>query len=187
MSSGASLRYTSRPLHSGQTRISSSFGSTPVIELLGEPRAERGIRLGAHRQHPPVGPRSAAQFYRVLLREQHRRIVAEVEVRGRETVMIGERVRHDLKTGFAEVAEKTLRIADSGSRMHTFEARKRRALACIRHAMRSTPFQPELRDDGVHAAQPPLRLAQRPRRKEKTRAEPPRHDHSDYGEAAFAV
>src|ERR671915_274550 len=118
MSSWACLRYRSRPLHNGQTRISSSFGSTPLIEFPQQPRAERRIELGAHRQHPPVGPRDAAQFYRVLLGEHHRRRVAELEIRWAEAMMVWKRMRHHLDARLAQMNEKTVRIADARNRVH---------------------------------------------------------------------
>src|SRR5688572_1147827 len=187
MSSGVSLRYTSRPLHSGQTRISSSFGSTPVIEFLGEPRGERGIGLRAYRQHPPVGPRNAAQFYRVLLGEQHRRVVAEVQIAGDEAVMIREWMRYDLESRVAQMEKKPLRIADSGGRMHAFEAGELHALPRICHAMRRIALQLELRHNGIHAAQASLRLTQRPRGQEKAVAEAACIDYGDLEVAAHRV
>src|SRR5688572_14342863 len=110
MSSSACLRYSSRPLHNGQTRISSSFGSTPLIEFPQQPRAERRIELRAHRQHPPVGPRNAAQFYRVLLGEHHWRRVAELEIARAEAVMVGEWMRRHLDPRLAEMNEKAVRV-----------------------------------------------------------------------------
>ena len=46
-----------------------------------------------HRQHPPVGLRDAAQFYRVLLGHHDRQDVAEVEVFRAQRVMVRKRVQ----------------------------------------------------------------------------------------------
>src|SRR4026209_1792807 len=106
----SSLRTTSLPLHRGQTRISSSFGSTPLIEFSCDPVAERGIEPCAHRQHPPVRPRSAAQFYRVLLGEHHRQLVAELEVARLEGVVVRKGMRQQLDAGGRQMQEKAVRI-----------------------------------------------------------------------------
>src|SRR5258705_2777159 len=115
MSSAACGRCTSGPLQSGQTRISSSLGST---KLLLQPSAERGIERSAHREHPEVRLREALAFYRVLLGHHDRGLVAEFEIRGAERVVVRKGMRQRLHAETRELKEKSLGIADAVDRVH---------------------------------------------------------------------
>src|SRR5262245_1096720 len=74
-------------------RHSSFFLSSQATK---KPIAESGIEPRGHRQHPPLGLRGVAQFYRVLLGHQDRQAVAELEVLRRERMVVAERMRQDL-------------------------------------------------------------------------------------------
>src|SRR6185503_12715455 len=108
-SSSAGWRCSSGPLQIGQTRISSSFGST---QLLQQPALKRGIERRAHREYPVVRLGKALAFYRVLFSHHERRGIAELKVAGDERMVIRERMRHRLHAEARQVEEETLRIAD---------------------------------------------------------------------------
>src|SRR5688572_23939737 len=141
MSSAASFLWVSGPLHSGQTRISSSFGST---ELLQEPWTEGGIEHRAYREYPVLRLGKALAFYRVLLGHHDRRRVAELQVRSAERVVVRERVRDDVQPERHQLHEEPVRIADPGHRVQALplEARGGTHLRCVGEADQLGALQP---------------------------------------------
>src|SRR5512134_4053967 len=113
-SSCSALRETSGPLQSGHTRMSSSFES---MQSAGDECGEALVhaRLDAERVEVVAGERAA--FYCILLGHQDRVAVRELEVAGRERVMVGERVRREREAERLERGEEPRRIADSGDGM----------------------------------------------------------------------
>src|SRR5258705_13580864 len=87
-SSSASLFHWSGPLHSGQTRISSSLGSIGTPGRLGDAGEEELLELGgkhridAHQPHARVGECRA--FYGILFGHDDELRARELELRGLE-------------------------------------------------------------------------------------------------------
>src|SRR5437762_7743181 len=110
-SSRASFFQTSGPLQSGQTRISSSFGST-CIEAFDDEYLEFGIDqcVDAHRPHASVGECGA--FYGILFGHDDDLRAGELQVGRGVGVVIGKRraARGDAEA--LEVLEEASRVAD---------------------------------------------------------------------------
>ena len=54
----------------------------------------------------------------ILFGHQHRQVIAKGKVRGRESVMIGKRMRNHLEALRNETVKKALRMANSSYRMY---------------------------------------------------------------------
>ena len=65
---------------------------------------------------PLIGEADA--FYCILLRHQHRQVVGELDVGGREASMIRQRVRRNLDAELLQGCEELLRIANGRDRVH---------------------------------------------------------------------
>src|SRR5574338_114652 len=99
--------------------MSSSLGSMRLLSQFAPHEfAERGIDIGAYRQHPMPFVREVAAFYRILLRHHDALGILELEIGALEGMMIGKGMLGELEPQPAQVLKEALRAADPGDRMH---------------------------------------------------------------------
>src|SRR5690242_19351298 len=117
-SSRASLRHASGPLHRGQTRISSSFGSIGLPARVAEALEQECVEgLGedrVHAQEPHARVGECAAFYGILLRHEDHLGLAQLEVARLEQVMVGKRMPLSADAQARQVLEETRGMADAG-------------------------------------------------------------------------
>src|SRR6266853_147759 len=89
MNSACALRWTSGPLQTGQTRISSSRASMNSFQY--EFR-QGGIEFGLDAHRNQVAPAEVAAFYRILFGHQHEITIGKVEVCSPKRMVIRKRM-----------------------------------------------------------------------------------------------
>src|SRR5262245_22658788 len=107
MSSCFSRSSVSGPLVTGQTRISSSFGST---EGLHDAAYERRIDVRTDGQKPAALVRERLAFYRILLGHQDYSRPWQRKVAARKAMVIRKRVGRRRDTERTQVSEESLGI-----------------------------------------------------------------------------
>src|SRR5450432_1458274 len=196
MSSAASLRHSSGPLHSGQTRISSSLGSIGAPAGLGDAGKKEIVELGRQdRIHPQVPHARIGEcraFYGILLGHDDHLGAWKLELLGLERVMVVEGDALGGDTERVEMIEEARRIADPRDGGHGAPSRRERellrrellvarereeALAPERHRelpRRRDRVRPAaVHHGGIDFPQPRHGLAQRTRGKHEAVAETP--------------
>src|SRR5262249_55436980 len=84
---------SSGPLHTGQTRMSSSLGSMPLrLQFAQDQFTQRSRDLSRDGQHPHVFVAEALAFYRIFFGDDDGVARGEAEIRGAERMAVGKGV-----------------------------------------------------------------------------------------------
>src|SRR5262245_9150809 len=115
MSSFSALRYTSGPLHSGHTSMSSSLLSTP--DPLQHEIAQPPIYPRIHGKDPMHFPGERLAFYRILFGHHDRVRLRICDVGRAKRMMVREGMRDEIQTEVLQVAKETAGVADACDRV----------------------------------------------------------------------
>src|SRR6266850_5143058 len=123
--------------------MSRSLGSMARFQSVEDVLAKCGIDGGVHRQYPLVFPREALAFYRILLGHEDLVRVLEVEIGGRERMMIREDMRGETQPQPLQMLEESQRIADAGHGMEApaVEFRRGCGMAGIEQVVEVAAFE----------------------------------------------